>query len=136
MIAALSFLLISGCATISEVTLPNRENLLKLNMGMTKQEVLNIMGTKPMEAYYKPGTYGKTVGVAINNPYRSEILRGRDEKMVEVLYYVTDDRNADGVINDNETTPMVFENGRLAGWGWNFLESEIKKYEIIIKKGG
>lgn len=127
--------LLSGCATISETTSINRDNFLKLNVGMSKQEAMNIMGAKPMTAYYKPGTYGKTVSVIINNPYRSEILKGKGDKIIGVLYYVTDDKNNDGAISDNETMPLVFEESKLMGWGWNSLEYSIKKYEIVIKKG-
>lgn len=119
-------LFLSGCATLSELRARNRENLTRLSVGMTKDEVLKIMGTKTTKAYQ--GWDGGFVDV-INNPYRSEILQG-ENKTLEVLYYYTDKKKADGAITDDELTPLVFEDNKLIGWGWGFLEKNIQKYEI------
>lgn len=93
---------------------------------MSKDDVLGIMGTKTVRAYQK----GKAI--EITNPYRNEILRGKD-KILEVVYYVTDVKKDDGAITDDELTPLVFEDGKLTGWGWSFLDDAVKKYEIRIR---
>jgi hypothetical protein len=93
---------------------------------MAKDEVLKIMGTKTTKAYR--GWDGGFVDV-INNPYRSEVLQGKN-KTLEVLYYYTDKKKADDAITDDELTPLVFDNGKLIGWGWSFLQENIQKYEI------
>jgi len=72
-----------------------------------------------------------------NNPYRSEILQGKD-KTFEVLYYYTDIKNYDAWygmkgIADDELTPLVFDEGKLIGWGWSYLEANVKKYEIRMR---
>ncbi len=129
-------ILVSGCATVtvSEVTAPNRENLLKLSIGMDKAEVIKIMGA----GSFRSGGYNMLLGIhskpatTITNPYRSEILQGKD-KTLEVIYYVTDDKNNDGAISDDELTPLVFDNGKLIGWGNSFLQDNIQKYEIRIR---
>ena len=122
-------LLITGCTTTDQVRAKNRLNLLKLSVGITKEEVLNIMGTETIKTY----DYG---GPTINNPYRNEILQGKD-KTFEVLYYYTDKKNDIGyygvIITDDELTPLVFDDGKLIGWGWLFVQENIQKYEIRLR---
>ncbi|MFH1655783.1 MAG: DUF3192 domain-containing protein [Candidatus Omnitrophota bacterium] len=105
-----------GCASrvsLSKATAPTRENLIKISIGMSKQEVINIMGTETKEVYYHGGLDNWAFST-INNPYRSEILQGK-EKTLEVIYYVTDDKNNDGAISDDELTPLVFDKSKLIG---------------------
>ena len=128
-----------GCATISAVTTPNRENLMKLSIGMTKDEVIKIMGEDTKTAYENlamlKNVFSWGMGAEsqkINNPYRSEILQGKD-KTFEVWYYVTDDKTGKGVITDDCLTPLVFDNGKLIGWGQSFLQDNVQKYEIRVR---
>ena len=122
-------MVMNGCATMSDITMPNREGLLKLSLGMTKEEAINTM-PKDKKTAIPFGQIGS--GIAVNNPYRSEILSGKD-KNFEVLYYVTDIKSDENVIADDELTPLVFDNGKLIGWGWGFLNENIQKYEIRIR---
>ncbi|MFH1094388.1 MAG: DUF3192 domain-containing protein [Candidatus Omnitrophota bacterium] len=127
-----------GCATMSDVINPNRENLMKLSIGMTKDEVIKIMGKDTKTAYKNPAmlnilSYGMAAeSQKISNPYRSEILPGKD-KTLEVWYYVTDDKTGKGIITDDCLTPLVFDNGKLIGWGQGFLQDNAQKYEIRIR---
>lgn len=125
---------VAGCAmTKSQVTAPNRANLMKLSIGMSKEQVLNVMGTKPRDICPFVGPFtGIALRHTVNNPYRSEILQGKD-KTFEVIYYATDDKNDTLAITDDELTPLVFDNGKLIGWGWSFLESNVQKYEIRVR---
>ncbi|HNR14872.1 MAG TPA: DUF3192 domain-containing protein [Thermodesulfobacteriota bacterium] len=112
----LALLLISGCATQSEnVRIENRENLLRLSVGMKKFEVLQIMGTQTYET--------------INNPYKVETPRGGNGELYEVLFYHTELKNKDDLIADDELTPIVFLDNRLIGWGWAFLSSVVPNYQ-------
>lgn len=120
-----------GCATIQEATSPNRTNILKVSIGMTKSEVINIMGSAPTTAWGSDN-FGIRQSLTINNPYRSEILQGK-EKVFEVIYYVTDVKKDDNAITDDELTPLIFDNGKLIGWGWGFLEDNAQKYEIRMR---
>lgn len=127
------FLNVNNCAPTSDaVRAENRSNLLKLSIGMTKENVIKIMGNKTITTIIKDGTFFGTLGTVINNPFRSEILRGKD-KVFEVIYYYTDKKKADSAITDDELTPLVFDNGILMGWGWRFLEDNIQKYEIRVR---
>lgn len=124
-----------GCAAISRSVATDKKDLLKLSIGMPKEDVIRIMGTKTVELYYMANIYvGEKKRSTRNNPYRSEILRGED-KTLEVIYYVTDLKNNDHVISNDELTPLVFDNGKLIGWGWSFLQDIIHKYKLRIISG-
>ena len=123
---------LTGCASLNTVRTTNRENLIKLNIGMMKQKVMEIMGTERKITYQFAGILTPFTAHAINNPYRSEVLQGKD-KTFEVLYYYTDIKKRDGAITDDELLPIVFDENKLIGWGWSFLQDNINKYEIRIR---
>jgi hypothetical protein len=135
-VVSVLFVLIAGCtSSLDRVRAANRRNLLKLSVGMTKEQALAIMGNKS-----GGGRFGEPT---VNSPYKSEILLVRAEpavarqgkdKTFEVLYYYTDIKSAiytanPATITDDELTPLIFDNGKLIGWGADFLE-DIKKYKI------
>ncbi len=133
LLLALLCLGLVGCASLSQVIAPNRANLLKLSIGMTKDDAIQTMGTKSMHVSGDNSQWTtQRTSMTINNPYRSEILQGKD-KTFEVLYYVTDVKNDPDSITDDELTPLVFDDGRLLGWGWSFLNNNVQKYEIRLR---
>ena len=119
-----------GCATmsLSKIASANRENLSNLLVGMTKEEVLKIMGVKTEKAGFWDW-YTK-----IKNPYKSEILRGKDKTLEAVYYFTSIEENRLAgerpVITDNKITPLIFDNGVLIGWGWDVLYSNVEKYGL------
>lgn len=127
-----------GCAsTASQIRSKNRKNIVKLYRGMSKQTVLYVMGHKQLYAKLdEKGRFQKKSEqekIYINNPYKTEVLRGKDkskERLFEVVYYYTDKKKNDNKITDDELTPLVMEEGRLIGWGWSFLETTKKEYRI------
>ena len=131
LIALLLCLGLVGCITYADIVRTrNRENLMRLSIGMDKTQVVNIMGIETKKAWtpYKGGR----ATILINNPYRSEIIQSKD-KTFEVLYYLTDDKTGNGIITDDCLLPLVFENGKLVGWGWSFLQDNVQKYELRIR---
>ncbi len=115
---------LTGCVSSLEKTRTrNRENILKLSVGMTKRQVIEIMGTKTAG-----GRFGET---RVNNPYKSEIILPKT-KQYEVLYYYTDLDSAiysanPSFITDKDLTPLLFDDGILIGWGKEFLRSKQTK---------
>lgn len=109
----------------------NRNNILRLSIGMSKSQVDKIMGRNSdsgNETYQ-----AKFVGaIKVSNPYKSEILQGKD-KLYEVWYYYTDLKSDDGAITDDELTPLVFEDGKLIGWGQSFFGDAVHRYEIRLR---
>jgi len=110
---------VSGCAQgLEQVQSENRAKLFRLEVGQTRQQVLEEMGTEPQT--FNQGAF-RSDGV-VPNPYDSEThLLGTTE--IEVLYYVTNVQNKDGVITNDELTPLVLVDGILVGWGWNYLQT-------------
>ena len=92
--AALFCCLFSGCTMPWTEAQNNLDNSKRLRVGMTKSEVLKIMG----------------------QPLRDETFCKPD-----IWYYYVEQIWADGLIAEEECMPLVFENGKLAGWGNHFL---------------
>jgi hypothetical protein len=72
----------------------NREEISNLEIGMTRGAVVNRLGT----------------------PSDSEAFSHEGEE-VRVLFYRTRHKNSDGETSRDETTPLVFKNDLLLGWG-------------------
>ena len=93
---------VSGCIFTDQYK--NFENSAKLRVGMTREQVLSIMG-KPLEAVFaKP----------------------------DVWYYYIETRWHDGQETIDECMPLVFKGGKLAGWGNDYYKQEKllkKQYE-------
>ncbi|MDD5327818.1 MAG: DUF3192 domain-containing protein [Phycisphaerae bacterium] len=113
-------LLAVGCtSSLDRVRTANRRNLLKLSVGMSKEQAMAVMGRKS-----GGGRFGEPT---VNSPYKSETLQS-GEKTLDVLYYYTDIESAiysanPSIITEDELTPLVFDNGRLIGWGTKFLKN-------------
>jgi len=113
-----------GCTYATNFRVKNRENLSKLSPGMSKADLLQVMGTKTK--------YVLDLRERINNPYRTETTRGKDGEMYEVLFYYTDLKKRDEAITDDELTPIVLKDGKVVGWGWGFLNESVSKYHMQI----
>jgi len=106
-------ILVSGCASSSVMPWgieKTRNNLMKLEINMSKQQVLEIMGS----------------------PYKREAYLTPDGKALEFLIYLTQYTDS-GSIPDTDTTPICFVDGKVTGWGRNFYVKEKQRYEIEIK---
>jgi hypothetical protein len=82
---------LSGCGNSSYFAARrNLENSAKLRTGMTKMEVIEVMG-EPVsdEAYCRP----------------------------DLWFYYIDPQWYDGLITMDECMPLVFKDGKLLGWG-------------------
>ena len=111
--------LLSGCSGLSHVRADNRERLNELSVGMSRQDILDTMGTETMQAQ----------GSVITNPYRTEMHRAHGHT-IELLMYYTDIQKRDGAITDNELTPLVVIDGELDGWGWSHWSDVKTKFGI------
>ena len=97
LLTALFLAVCSGCSlTPWGIVQKNIENSRNLRVGMTKSEVLEIMG----------------------EPIRNESFCKPD-----LWYYYIDMVWGDGLTTEEECMPLVFENGVLIGWGNDFYVS-------------
>ena len=104
-----------GCDNAAEMRLQNSQNITKINVGMTKAEVLQIMGNK---------TAHKD-SITITNPFKTA-LRQSDGNTYEILYYYTHYLQHDYpfksfIVRESELTPIIFQDGKVIGWGSDFL---------------
>ena len=122
----LLFILLSfmagGCAVTSSSGSIARAMLNDhaVQVGMSRQEVKNILGGKVTTGYEITGDKPPRLKpIPLKNPFRVELYR-RDQKVYEAEFYFTMLKHQDGVITDDELTPLVFEDDRLIGRGWEF----------------
>ena len=125
-----SILLMTGCShrmaaaddpngewvPIHETAAQGQVHLNSIEVGMTRDQVLKIMGTKTH--YGKRPHRAPTI---IPHPSRREVVK-EGEKEYEILYYYT--KYAKG---DKSLTPIILTNGSVSGWGWNYLNSALKR---------
>lgn len=116
-IATISVLI--GCAAPQEVfTSRNRERLMGLTVGMSRDEVLGVMGTKGFQD--------------IGNPYRTEMYNA-DGHQYQLLLYYTEGYAWDRPFEDEQLTPVVIKDGVLDGWGWSYWYALAERYELRIR---
>jgi hypothetical protein len=66
--------------------------------------------------------YQKHPDFVVPNPYRTESYQAPDGTRYELLSYYTDMNKEDYKLTKDEMTPLIFENGKLIGWGWTFFD--------------
>lgn len=93
----------------------NRGNLKNLSLGMTKEQAMAAMGTRTFRD-------DEDRDFLVPNPYRSESYQALDGTRYELLSYYTDFSASDSKLTKDEMTPLIFENGKLIGWGWVFVD--------------
>ena len=124
------FMILSGCATMPSPTIREMVNLHSLHNGMSAQEVNTLLGDKVVTGYDLVNSKKQIfTPITLKNPYREETLKNGD-KTYEVAYYFTSIKKQDGMITDDELTPLVFENSRLIGQGWSFLNALRKEQHL------
>jgi hypothetical protein len=114
-----SLLALAACATndgirrisYDSLLAENQINILKLSPGITKQQLLDTMGTS--QGRVKSDLY-------VNNPYRDDFFTVNNDNY-EVIYYLTQRYRAFNNIKESQATPVVIKNGRVVGWGFDAL---------------
>lgn len=96
-------------------------NIEKVQIGMTYGEVAGIMGDAISIGYKASDALeGAYEEILIKNPYDEEVLEG-SQAQYRIVCYFTHIRKADGIVTDDELTPLVFQENQLIGKGRNFL---------------
>ncbi len=133
-------LFVSGCAVVTakpsqtsavnthaiEHTFPSAEAIRKLIPGVSREEALTLIGRTVTTGYeLKEGSSAEYRPVTLNHPSRSQKIT-KGSNAYEVDFYLTHIRKADGTISDDELTPLVFQDNKLIGKGWEFFKEKIK----------
>ena len=107
-----------GCGiALNALETENRNNILKVEVRMTKEDVNEIMGTKTVG-------YNDTT-----NPYKKESFHNANNNLIEIYYYIID-RKAE--FDNDKFTPVVFVDNIVEGVGWRSFEDAERKYQIKI----
>ena len=89
----------------------NRKAMISLSPGITKNDVVEIMGKpRKTELYISEGD---------NTEFWFYLIEGttiHSKRLIETNFI-----------------PLVFENDKLIGWGSRYLDEHIKKYELRIR---
>ena len=112
--------LLGGCVTINDALQPpwvkqvreNRANMFSLKIGMSKTEVISLMG----------------------QPFKNEAYETKTGSIMEYLMYRTDADVDSSGWSDKEMTPLCLIDDKLKGWGRNFYDDTIKIRKEVIKK--
>ncbi|MCR4337792.1 MAG: hypothetical protein NUV91_08320 [Candidatus Omnitrophica bacterium] len=98
-------------------------SLQQIHDGMSQDEVGNALGKQVVIGYELENEQEKRYRpLTVNNPYRTEKIQ-KGLRSYHVDYYLVGIQAQDDQVSDDELIPLVFENGRLIGQGWEFLES-------------
>lgn len=104
-------------------TVNNRNHLALLEPGMSKIEVMQIMGDNSI----------KSSGAFVGNPFKTETFQAQGGQNISVFWYYTQIRSSNGRVDPDELTPVVFKNGKMEGYGWSFYRDKYQHIEIISR---
>jgi len=110
--AALSLSLLSGCVIVADGDGNRRDH----NRSAIKQEEQNREAISRLQL----GSSRESVLAAMGTPDFSDAF-SHDESAYQIYYYRTHRVHADGDTTRDETTPLVFINDKLVGWGESAL---------------
>jgi hypothetical protein len=118
----------------NEVGSYNQANLLRVDIGVTKTKVLEVMGgVQKIQTYTRTSFMTKKESIIINNPFNREFKTDSAGKTIEILWYYTNINKADGDITKEQQTPIVLEKNAVVGMGWDFYEDYSKRKGITIE---
>jgi len=146
---------VAACASASLHTAAgfreqNRSRLQHLTIGMSRDQVLSVMGTESLER--PAGTEGSgavrterdTLGVtqvqiplgarapALYNPMRTATYEAGEANW-QVLYYYVRMVEDDNQVTDDELEPVVLREGYLTGWGWPYWTETARAHGIQLE---
>ncbi len=117
-----------------EVGSYNQANLLKVDLGASKNKVMEVMGgVQKIQTYITTSFVTKKEDIIINNPLGRDFKTDTAGNTMEILWYYTDVNKADGNITKAEQTPIILEKNAVVGMGWDFYEDYAKRKGITIE---
>jgi hypothetical protein len=132
-VAGTAVLLVACAPQISKIRSRNAQTLTRLEVGMTRDQVLDLMGREMVRVKVTTSDDPYEFELAdIPHPYRTESYEAAGSRF-EVLYYLTSETSRDRAITDDELTPIVLIDGRVDGWGWGFWNDQVRRYEIRVR---
>ena len=117
--------LLSGCTAIEVPALSDDRGALtsinRVQIGMTESDVRTIMGDRLKIGYKETEIHSGIIeDISIPSPHQQEDLQ-INGKTYRVLYYYITVVKSDGIVSDDELTPLIFQNNKLVGRGEEFI---------------
>jgi len=103
---------VEGQLTLAELAASNQARLATLSVGMSRKEVIFLMGNQT----------AKTPDGVVNNPWTVETFLGKDGAQYEALYYIIRKNQPFTPVRKSLTTAIVFKNGNVVSWGEDAFE--------------
>lgn len=125
-LTAAALLATSGCGRpyvrkYEAAVLMNRQNIDRLVVGLTSEQVREVMGQGELVTYKK---------LRLSNPWHTESMKLPKGPTVLIYYYVVDGYAWKPNYDNSLLMPVVMENDRVVGWGPAFLERNADRYRI------
>jgi Protein of unknown function (DUF3192) len=118
----------------SDVGSYNQANLLKIDIGVSKNKALEVMGgVQKIQTYTSTSPVTKKEDIIINNPVNREFKTDSAGNTVEIVWYYTHMKKAEGDITKEQQTPVILEKNAVVGMGWDFYEEYAKRKGITIE---
>jgi hypothetical protein len=111
----------------------NKQNIARVGVGHTRLEVETIMGKERAGGGLPEVAFGRVQYLRATNPMREEDMRGTDGVDYRVLFYYTELRTRDDKITDDELTPVVLRDGKVAGVGYAFLGERVPRFKDLAQ---
>lgn len=112
----------------------NQSNLLKIDLGITKTKLLEVMGgIKKIQTYTSTSFMTKKESIIINNPVNREFKTDSAGNTIELIWYYTNVNKAEGEITKEQQTPIILEKNAVVGMGWDFYEQYAKRKGMTIE---
>ena len=121
--------------TLDEVGSYNQANLLKVDIGVTKNKALDAMGgVQKIQTYTTASFMTKKESIIINNPINREFKTDSAGSTIEILWYYTNTNKVDGNITKEQQTPIILEKNAVVGIGLDFYDEYAKRKGITFER--
>ena len=104
--------LLVGCAgrvgDVDAIVAGEAQKLRSVEIGMTISQVESLMGAAPLVF-----NAGSDVETSCSRPARVDKFRSKDGKAVSIFYYRSSTKRRDFLTTDDETTAVVFVDGKV-----------------------
>jgi hypothetical protein len=118
----------------SDVGSYNQAHLLKVDLGTTKTKALEVMGgIQKIKTYVSTTFLTKKEDIIINNPLNREFKTDTSGNTIEIVWFYTNTKKAEGDITKEQQTPVILEKNAVVGMGWDFYEDFAKRKGITLE---
>jgi len=95
----------------------------QIHSGLTRAEVTSLLGKEVVTGYsLTDESSGEYTPITAANPSRTETIQ-KGKKSYSVDYYLVGIKVADDKVSDDELVPVVFQNEKVVGIGWDYLNA-------------